>query len=156
MLVLRNNDFFLENDTVLEWHVLVSVLERLATLDLNQIEAVLVGGEVDDQLALVGVVRHDALDDHHIALIIRVELETVKLAVVLRGSALKLEQTLGLVDEFQSHELHKVWVAGTLYSQVDTGQLVGHFELVFGEDVVLTGFERQEVGRVGFGSELAL
>lgn len=56
-----------EDDSVLGGHVRVSVLDWLALDNLLESEAVFVAEGIDHQLAFIGVVRHDSLDDEEVA-----------------------------------------------------------------------------------------
>ena len=63
----RDENFFLEDYSVLGGSVLVRVLDRLAADDLGELECFLVRVDIDFERALLRVVGHVALDDEHVA-----------------------------------------------------------------------------------------
>ena len=67
VVLRRDVDLLLEDDTVLGRHILVAVFHGLASDRFGEIEDFLVGVHIDGERTLIGVVRHVALDDEHVA-----------------------------------------------------------------------------------------
>jgi hypothetical protein len=137
-----NDDLLFEDDAVLRRDVLVCVLQRLTTLDLSQIKPVLVGCQVDYQLALGSVVRHHAFDREDVSLVVGFKFQAVELAHMLRSLSLDVEWTFRFIDDFESQVLHQVRICRALQAKIDTGLLISHFELVLCENVVFSCFKR--------------
>lgn len=116
----RDEDFLLEDDSILGGVVAVCVLDWLAANNFLEFNVILVGVEIDLKLPFRGVVGKHTFDEQNVALLSGRQGQTFELGRVKGQRRLLLVRTV-LVDNLDADVVQKVLVVRAVDPHVDVG-----------------------------------
>lgn len=132
MIHRRRKNLLLKDDSILERHISVGILDRLTPNNLSELESLCIRQHLQLNLPFSCVVGHGTFNNQQVAVLVRRQFAIVDLRRIKRDGF--SPRIVRLVDDLQAEIVEQVFV-GAVHSQRED-QVLGYGELVPGEEVV--------------------